>query len=270
VAALKTAAPSAAAICRQSGSETGNTRRERRVSLFVRLGVVTAERREFAQSVDITGGKKMKMGFVLIGVLGLAAAASASPAVGASVIDEWATAKAEPAPELKPATLDPKTSALLVMDLVKGSCNAERRPRCVASIPTIEKFLTEARGKGVTIIHTVAGSGTVADILPPVAPKEGETVLTGTVANKFIRTPLEKTLKDKGITTVIPVGTAAHGAVLYTGSEAAFLQFKVAVPVDGASSENLFAEQAVAWLFARAPGVSNQTTLTRFDMIKFQ
>lgn len=212
----------------------------------------------------------MKTSFALIGVLGLAAVASAPAAVAGTIVDEWANAKSEPAPELKPVTIDPKTTALLVMDLVKGSCNAERRPRCVESIPTIEKFLNEARAKGVTIIHTVAGSGGVADILPPVAPKEGETVLTGTVANKFIRTTLEKTLKDKGITTVIPVGTAAHGAVLYTGSEAAFLQFKVAVPVDGASSENLFAEQTVAWLFARAPGVSNQTTLTRFDMIKFQ
>jgi nicotinamidase-related amidase len=212
----------------------------------------------------------MKTGFVLLGALSLAAVAIAPSAGAATIIDEWASAKTEAAPELKPATLDPKTTVLLVMDLVKGSCNAERRPRCVASIPAIEKFLTDARGKGVTIIHTVAGSGGVADILPPVAPKEGEAVLTGTVANKFIRTDLQKILKDKGITTVIPVGTAAHGAVLYTGSEAAFLQFKVAVPVDGASSENPFAEQAVAWLFARAPGVSNQTTLTRFDMIKFQ
>jgi nicotinamidase-related amidase len=210
----------------------------------------------------------MKAGFVLMGVLGLGLIVS--PAAAATIIDEWATAKAEAAPELKPATVDPKTTAVLVMDLVKGSCNAERRPRCVASIPVIEKFLAEARAKGATIINTIAGSGTVADILPPVTPKEGETVLDKTVANKFVRTDLEKILKDKGITTVIPIGTAAHGAVLYTGSEAAFRQFKVVLPVDGASSENLFAEQAVAWLFARAPVVSAQTTLTRFDMIKFQ
>jgi hypothetical protein len=43
----------------------------------------------------------------------------------------------------------------------------------------------------------------------------------------------------------------------------------VVVPVDGASSENTYAEQAVVWMFAKAPGVSAQTTLTRFDMIKF-
>jgi nicotinamidase-related amidase len=211
----------------------------------------------------------MKMRFVLAGVLGLAAVASAPAAFAATIIDEWASVKPEAAPELKTVTIDPKTTALLVMDVVKGSCNAERRPRCVASVPAIAKFLDEARAKGVTIISTVAGSGGVPDILPPLAPKEGETILTGTVANKFVRTDLEKILKDKGITTVIPVGTAAQGAVLFTGSEAAFRQFKVILPVDGASAENPFAEQAVAWLFARAPGVSAQTTLTRFDMMKF-
>lgn len=207
--------------------------------------------------------------FFLIGIMGLAATTTATSAGAATIIDEWTSVKAEPAPKLKPATIDSKTTAVLVMDLVKGGCNEKRRPRCVASIPAIVKFLGEARAKGVTIINTVAGKNTVADILPEVAPKQGEPLLTGTVANKFIRTDLEKMLKDKGITTVVVMGTAAHGAVLYTGSEAAFLKFKVIVPVDGASSENLYAEQAVVWLFAHAPGVSAQTTLTSFDMIKF-
>jgi nicotinamidase-related amidase len=204
---------------------------------------------------------------IAIGTVALGVAAGSAGA--ATIIDEWASVKPEPAPELKPVTVDAKTTALLVMDLVKGSCNNERRPRCVASIPAVAKLLNEARAKGVTIINTVAGSGTVADILPEVAPKDGETVITGTVANKFVRTDLEKILKDKSITTVIPVGTAAHGAVLYTGSDAAFRGFKVVVPVDGASSENQYAEQAVVWLFAKAPGVSQNTTLTRMDMIKY-
>jgi nicotinamidase-related amidase len=204
-----------------------------------------------------------------IALIATGAAFASAPAHAATIIDEWATVKAEAAPALKPVTVDPKTTAVLVMDLVKGSCNTTRRPRCVASIPAIAKFLGEARAKGVTIINTVAGSGGVADILPEVAPKPGEAILTKTVANKFVRTDLAKMLKDKGITTVIPIGTAAHGAVLYTGTEAAFLGLKVVVPVDGASSENLFAEQAVVWMFANSPGVMQQTTLTRFDMIKF-
>ena len=192
-----------------------------------------------------------------------------SPAGAATIIDEWGGVKAEPAPALAPVTLDVKTTALIVMDLVKGSCNDQRRPRCVAQIPSIAKLLNEARAKGMTVIDTTAGSGPVEDILPPVAPKAGETVLTGTVADKFIRTDLEKILKDKGITTVVTVGTSAQGAILYTASGAALRGLKVIVPVDGSSSESLYAEQAAAWLLSHAPGVAQQVTLTTIEMIKF-
>jgi nicotinamidase-related amidase len=205
-------------------------------------------------------------GSILIAMLAFGPPASVE---AATIIDEWASVKAEPAPELKPVTVDPKTTALLVMDLVKGSCNAQRRPRCVASIPVVAKLMDEARAKGVMLINTVAGSGGVADILPEVAPKPGEAVLTNTIADKFDRTDLEKMLKDKGIATVITVGTAAHGAVLYTASQAAFRSLKVIVPVDGASSENLYAEQAVAWLLSHAPGVAQQVTLTSVGMMTF-
>jgi nicotinamidase-related amidase len=187
----------------------------------------------------------------------------------ATIVDEWASVKPEAAPELKPVTVDTKTTTLLVLDLIKGNCNDQRRPRCIASIPAIAKLIAEARAKGMVVIYTVYGTTTAADILPEVAPKQGETVLTGTNGNKFLRTDLEKMLKDKNITTVIPVGAAAQGAVLYTGSDAALRGFKVIVPVDGASSESVYAEQAVAWLLSHAPGVAQNTTLTRFDMIKF-
>jgi nicotinamidase-related amidase len=213
------------------------------------------------------------MGRVLLQLVVIAAAGLVgtlgSHADAGTIIDDWASVKAEPAPELKPVTIDTKTTALLVMDLVKGSCNNERRPRCVSSIPAIVKFMNDARAKGLTIIHTTAGPATTADILPEVAPKTGEQLITGTNPDKFLKSDLEKILKDKGFTTVIAVGTAAHGAVLYTASEAALRGIKTIVPVDGASAENMFAEQAVAWILARAPTVSTQVTLTKFDMMKF-
>jgi nicotinamidase-related amidase len=205
----------------------------------------------------------------IIAAAGLIGNLVSIPAGAGTIIDDWASVKAEPAPELKPVTIDTKTTALLVMDLVKGSCNNERRPRCVASIPGIAKLMNDARANGMTIIHTVAGTGTAADILPEVAPKEGEQLLTGTNPDKFLRTDLEKILKDKGFTNVIAVGTAAHGAVLYTASEAALRGIKTIVPVDGSTAENLFAEQAVVWILARAPTVSTQVTLTKLDMLKF-
>ena len=190
-------------------------------------------------------------------------------ALAGTIIEEWASVKAEPAPELKGVTVDVKTTALLVMDIVKGSCNEQRRPRCVASLAPIAKLMGEARDKGMLVINTTAGSGGVEDILPAVAPKAGETVITGTVADKFVRTDLEKILKDKGITAVIVVGTSAQGAVLYTASGAALRGIKVIAPVDGSSSESLYAEQAAAWLLSHAPGVAQNVTLTTIDQIKF-
>jgi nicotinamidase-related amidase len=84
-------------------------------------------------------------------------------------------------------------------------------------------------------------------------------------------TGLEKILKDKGITTVIAVGTAANGAVLYTSSAAALRGFNVIVPVDGMSAvgQNIYVEQYVAYNFTSAPIVSPKITLTSIDMIKF-
>ena len=197
-----------------------------------------------------------------------AAAVAVTPVAAQTIVDEWASVKA-PAPiELKTVKVDPKTTALLVLDLIKQTCNAERRPRCLASLPKVEKFLAEARAKGMPVVHSIVASATVADIAPQAAPKEGEPVVS-TVANKFIRTDLDKILKEKGVTTVIVVGTTAQGAVLYTASEAAFLGYKVIVPVDGASAENIFAEQITAWILATAPGVGQNTTMTRFDMIGF-
>ena len=203
-------------------------------------------------------------------VIGLVAAAAfaVTPVAAQTIVDEWASVKA-PAPiELKTVKVDPKTTAFLVLDLVKQTCNAERRPRCLASLPKVEKFLAEARAKGMPVVHSIVAVATPADIAPQAAPKEGEPIVS-TVANKFIRTDLDKILKEKGVTTVIVVGTTAQGAVLFTASEAAFLGYKVIVPVDGASAETLYAEQLTAWTLANAPGVGPNTTMTRFDMIGF-
>ena len=198
----------------------------------------------------------------------------AAPAPAQTIIDEWQSVKAPPAPALKAVTLDPKTTALLVMDLVKQTCNAERRPRCVASIPRIDKLIADARAKDVMLIYTTVPPVPIADTLPAIAPKGNEPVVTAWV-DKFmlgnVDTGLEKMLKDRGITSVITVGTAAHGAVLYTASTAALRGFNVVVPVDGMSGDgqNTYIEQFVAYNVTSAPAVSPKITLTRIDMIKF-
>jgi nicotinamidase-related amidase len=211
----------------------------------------------------------------------IVASVYAAPAAAQTIVDEWANIKAPAPPELKSVTLDPKTTALLVMDLIKQACNENARPRCIASIPRVAKLIAAARASGVTIIYTIFPSPrpdipapVIGDTLPQVAPKGDEPVITSFV-DKFILgnkdTGLEKILKDQGITTVIAVGTAANGAVLYTASAASLRGFNVVVPVDGMSGTGqiVYDEQAVAYTLTHAPIVSPKVTLTSVDMIKF-
>ena len=197
-----------------------------------------------------------------------------APVTAQTIVDQWSSVKIPPPPELKPVTLDPKTTAILVMDFVKQTCNNERRPRCVASIPKIEKLIAAARAQGVMLISTTVSPVPIADTLPAVAPKGNDPVVVSFV-DKFMLgdkdTGLEKMLKDKGITTLVAVGTAAHGAVLYTASAAASRGFNVIVPVDGMSGDGqvFYDEQAVAFILTHAPVISSKITLTRIDMIKF-
>jgi nicotinamidase-related amidase len=184
-----------------------------------------------------------------------------------TIVDEWGTVQAPKPPELKPVTMDPKTTALLVLDFVKQTCNNERRPRCVTSVPQVQALLKLARSKGVAVVYSITTAATPADTLNDVAPLDGEPIVKAP-ADKFFRTDLEKILNDKGIKAVVVVGTAAQGAVLNTSSQAAFRGLQVIVPVDGMSAENTYFEQYTAHHLANAPGVGQQVTLTKIDMIK--
>ncbi|MBI2294586.1 MAG: cysteine hydrolase [Betaproteobacteria bacterium] len=191
---------------------------------------------------------------------GLSTTASAQ-----TIVDEWVNIKAPPPPELKSVTINPKETALLMLDFLKQNCPP--RPRCLASIPKVQRLLTQARERGVQVVHSLAGQ-TVADILPEVALRAGEPVVSSG-PDKFLNTDLEKILREKGIKTVIVVGTAAEGAALNTAAGSALRGFKVIVPVDGVSSATTFAELYTAWHLANAPRIGAQVTLTKIELIGY-
>jgi isochorismate hydrolase len=165
--------------------------------------------------------------------VGIALAALTLPAQAANIVDEWPGVKAPAAPELKAVTVDPKTTALLMLDFMNQNCG--KRPRCLDTIPAMKKLLADARANKVPVIYSIIANSTPEDVIKDVAPQADEPhVLSG--PDKFRNTDLEKILKDKGITTVIAVGTASNGAVLYTASGAAFRGMSVIIPVDGMSA----------------------------------
>src|SRR5690348_11183881 len=92
------------------------------------------------------------------------AAMAASTANAADVIKEWANIKAPPPPEVKAVTLDGKTTALLILDVMKESC--ARRPRCTEMLPGLKKLHDAARAANVMVFYTLVGgsSPTAADV----------------------------------------------------------------------------------------------------------
>ena len=197
--------------------------------------------------------------------------ASASAAVvipERTIVDEWDFVAIPAAPELKPVSLDAATTAYLILDIQDPLCTKERL-RCAASAPKIAAFLTLAREKGMTVAYSLTPTGKPENILPLVAPWSGDAIVKSSV-DKFYNTELEKVLKEKGIKTVVIVGTAANGAVLHTAVGAAMRGMQVVIPVDGMSAIDPYAEQYTAWHMMNGPGTRNRATITRFSLISFR
>jgi nicotinamidase-related amidase len=183
----------------------------------------------------------------------------------ASIIDTWSTVAVPPAPVLTPVTVDPATTALLVLDFVGRTCGG---PVCKAALPGVTTLLQAARTNHVPVVYSYIFGATMADTVPAVAPLGGEpSVQAG--PDKFLGTDLQQILAAKGIKTVIVTGVSAQGAVLYTASHAALAGFKVVVPIDLAPSEQIFGELVTAWQLTNAPRVSAAVTLTSSDKITF-
>lgn len=212
--------------------------------------------------IKISGGCRA----AILAIAVIAGFGLATPAISATIIDEWDSVKAPKAPKLKQVTVSATDTALVVMDLVDTSCTMKRRPRCAASIKPVSDLLKRARAAKMTVAHTVTSRTTAKNLLPEVKPVGGEPVVRSPV-DKFYGEELTKYLKGKGVKNVILVGTSAEGAVIGAATGAAMRGFKVIVPVDGMSSGNPFMEKYAALHLTKAPGTRRVLTLTRIDMI---
>ena len=199
-------------------------------------------------------------------------ALAAMPAAQAQgVLDDWASVRPPPPPALKPAVVDPKTTALLLFDFTTQTCSQERRPRCAASMPKMKQLLEDARARGMFVIYSVALANTgEKDMMPEIAPRSGEPILPPLGPDKFLNSDFEKMLKDKGVQTIIINGTAAQSTVLHTGGAAALRGFNVIAPIEGMSSNDAFPELYTAYHLTTAARIEPRVTLTRVDMISYK
>jgi len=203
--------------------------------------------------------------------IALSLALAGSPSI-ADVISDWSTAVAPPAPELKEATVDPSTTALLLLDMMKANCNT--RPRCVAAQPAVKAMHDAARGHGMIVWYSLVGSdgkATPDDVMDSgIKPQPGEWYRQNG-PDKFLGSTLDPVLKQAGIKTVIICGNSFQGATVGTAQEAAQRGYKVIVPVDCSAGEDEYHEQYAAYHLAEGSwvGVTSNVTLTRSTMMKY-
>jgi len=181
------------------------------------------------------------------------------------------------APE--PPPLDPRTTALLIIDLQyldahpdhglgqtareqgRASVLEYRFARIEEILPRIQRLADGCRRAGVRVIYVkiatllpdgsdgspslrglacVEGSKE-AEILAPIAPKPGDLVLTKSSLSAFTSSPIDEVLRHLGIRTLIGTGIVTNGCVELTMRDAADRGY-FGILVDdccGANSERL-------------------------------
>jgi nicotinamidase-related amidase len=179
-------------------------------------------------------------------------------------------------PDPVPVVLNPATTALLIFDIVDPIC--ARQPNCTGKmVPAIASLLARARQAGVTVAFGTRAP-TMSKWLPEVLPAPGDIKIESQAQDRFYNTDLDKTLKAKGITTLILAGWKVSGSVTYTSVGATLRGYTVVVPVD-ASLDATDYEVAIGLfqiLHQHSANATNEalkdraSTLSRTDLISFK
>jgi nicotinamidase-related amidase len=173
-------------------------------------------------------------------------------------------------------TLNPATTALLVLDYVEPICNSQ--PKCKSQmLPAMTPFMERARKASLVVAYGTREPN-MSKWLPEVTPALGDIKIANIAQDRFYNTDLDKALKAKGITTIIMVGWKVSGSLAYTSVGATLRGYTVVVPVDTTAAATDY-ETAIGFYqilnqgngnLANEPLKPKAPTLSRTDMITFQ
>jgi nicotinamidase-related amidase len=173
-------------------------------------------------------------------------------------------------------TLNPKTTALIVLDYVEDIC--AKQPSCKNQmLPAMIPFLERVRKAGLPVAYGTRKQN-MTHWLKEVAPTAGDIQVINTAQDRFYNTDLDKTLKAKGITTLIMVGWKVSGSVTYTSVGAMARDYTVVIPMDTTSAGSDY-ETTIGFYnvlnsgnanLANEPLKPKAVTLSRSDMITFK
>jgi nicotinamidase-related amidase len=142
----------------------------------------------------------------------------------------------------------------------------------------LSRALPTTRDSGsVSVVYSTQAERS-SNWLPQVAPAPGDPFFASHGQDRFYESDLDKTLKAKGITTVVLTGWKISGSVLYTSIGATLRGYTVVVPEDASLAASDF-EDAIGVYQMLNQGSANArneplkpkaSTLSRSDMITFQ
>src|ERR1700686_2836402 len=138
-------------------------------------------------------------------------------------------------PDPARVTLDPKTTALMVLDYVEPICNAQAS--CKGKmLPAMTPFMERVRKAGLTVAYGTREQN-MSKWLKEVAPTPSDIKVINTAQDRFYNTDLDKALKAKGIRTLIMVGWKVCGSVTYWMVGAMAQVYTVVILVDTTSPD---------------------------------
>jgi nicotinamidase-related amidase len=188
--------------------------------------------------------------------------------------------------------VDPKTSALLVMDFQAAIVDGPAVPGGAADrhalLARTASLIEAARKSGIRVIYVVVGfrpgypevspqnrlfagiresgrfleSSAGTEVHPALAPKVGDVVVTKHRVSAFAGTDLEMILRANGIDTLVLSGIATSGVVLSTIRHAADADYRLVVVADCCSDPDPEVHRVlVEKIFARAATVATAEAL---------
>jgi nicotinamidase-related amidase len=164
-----------------------------------------------------------------------------------STAAQTSSSSAPTLPSPASVSVDPRTSAVLVLDYVF----CYRMTGCNATLPAIQALLVNARSAGAPVIYTRV------PIPKEIANASSDTVITNDIGpDKYLNTSLASLLQSKGIKTVVIVGIASNGALLYTAQESCVRHFTVVLPADTLTG-SAYVQAYVPYQLLNGPGCGN-------------
>ena len=179
-------------------------------------------------------------------------------------------------PDPARVTLDPKTTALVVLDYVEDICNNQASCK-TKMLPAMTPFMERVRKANMVVAYGTRAQN-MTKWLKEVAPAANDIKIINTAQDRFYGTDLDKALKAKGIKTLIMVGWKISGSVQFTSVGAMAHDYTVVIPMDTTSAGSDY-ETTIGFYnvlnsgnanLANQPLKANAVTLTRTDMITFQ